>query len=610
MLASVSVKPDGDGMVRMMPMGTITDNTPRPSLSAQIARTGGSVGNEYPLDLAVDPNSIPRLSFLAVESGKFDPRQVAGKDILVGATAIEMGDRYAVPSHGVLPGVVVQALGAETLYRGLPFEAGGSALLVCAFFFSLAIGAALTKRSAAARGAFSIIGVVLIWQSAWSAAHVLFQITPALVAVLLATALRATILLQGEIRHRRTHDEETGLPNRNAMLQVSSEAQFTIAATIGGFETLHTVLGDRLSSELVRRLAERLANGGQGLTVFRVEDRTLAWLSEQEDFDPEQALEGLAALMRRPVEIGGRRVDVQMAFGIAEAGAITEATHAATEALRSGMHWTYHQAAEKSVLERQVSLMGELDSALSRDEIEVLYQPKLHLPSNQITGVEALVRWNHPTRGYLRPDLFIPLAEESDRITDLTLFVLKRTIDDIGEWCAQGLVVTAAVNISARLIASSAFLAAAEALLAGTGVPRHRLTFEVTESAAIADADSAASALQRFRDMGIEISMDDYGTGQSTLSYLKRLPLSELKIDRSFVQFAHQDKNDALLVRSTLELAHDLGLVVVAEGVEEEACLQFLRDIGCDYAQGYLIGKPMPSGDLAQLIGTSLRRVA
>ena len=289
---------------------------------------------------------------------------------------------------------------------------------------------------------------------------------------------------------------------------------------------------------------------------------------------------------------------------------ITEATHAASEALRLGTHWTYHQTAERAALERQVSLMGELDAALHRDEIHVLYQPKLHLESNRITSVEALVRWDHPTRGYLRPDLFIPMAEESDRITDLTLFVLRQTIEDLGNWCAQGLVISAAVNISARLIASPSFISAAEILLAGTGVPRHRLTFEVTESAAIADPDSAASALQKFRDMGIQISMDDYGTGQSTLSYLKRLPLSELKIDRSFVQFAHEDKNDALLVRSTLELAHGLGLKVVAEGVEDEACLAFLRQIGCDYAQGYLIGKPMPASELSLVVPPPCKQVA
>ena len=610
MLASVSVKPDDDSMVRTMPIGTVTDNTPRPSLSAQIARRAGSVGDDYPLDISIDPGSIPRLSFIAAEKGRFDPALIAGKDVLIGATAIEMGDRYAVPSNGVLPGVVVQALGAETLYRGLPWQGGWVTLLGCAFFICLTISSATTRRSVIARGALSFFGVIMIWQAAWAGYRCLYEVTPALVAVFLAAALRTAILMQSEFHHRRMHDAETGLPNRIAILQGSSNAHFTIAATIGGFERLHTVLGDQLSSELIRRLAERIANDASGLIVHRVEDRTLAWSSDRGDFDPEQALESLIAMMRQPIEVGGRRVDVQMAFGVAEAGAITEATHAASEALRLGTHWKYHQTAERAALERQISLMGELDAALHRDEIHVLYQPKLHLESNRITSVEALVRWDHPTRGYLRPDLFIPMAEESDRITDLTLFVLRRTIEDLGKWCAQGLVISAAVNISARLITSPSFISAAELLLAGTGVPRHRLTFEVTESAAIADADSAASALQKFRDMGIQISMDDYGTGQSTLSYLKRLPLSELKIDRSFVQFAHQDKSDALLVKSTLELAHGLGLTVVAEGVEDEACLAFLRQNGCDYAQGYLIGKPMPASNLAGVVALPVSQAA
>ena len=143
-----------------------------------------------------------------------------------------------------------------------------------------------------------------------------------------------------------------------------------------------------------------------------------------------------------------------------------------------------------------------------------------------------------------------------------------------------------------------------------TQVPRQRIIFEVTETATIADANCAVAALQRFRDLGIAISMDDYGTGQSTLTYLKQLPLSELKIDRSFVQFAHRDKGDAALVRSTVDLAHELGLSVVAEGVEDEECLAFLREVGCDYAQGYLIGKPMAASEIVSAVEACARRAA
>ncbi|HIA55448.1 MAG TPA: EAL domain-containing protein [Candidatus Melainabacteria bacterium] len=274
----------------------------------------------------------------------------------------------------------------------------------------------------------------------------------------------------------------------------------------------------------------------------------------------------------------------------------------AATALRNAEPWHIHLADEQTEVERQISLMGELDVAIDLGELEVVYQPKLDLKTDRITSVEALVRWNHPQRGPLRPDLFIPMAEDANRICDLTLYVLQRTIDDLAAWCQHGLVVSAAVNISAKLVYSNEFIDKAKRILAETGIPRNRLIFEVTESATIDDPSAAVAALQHFRDLGIAISMDDYGTGQSTLTYLKQLPLSELKIDRSFVQHAHEDANDALLVQSTIDLAHRLGLRVVAEGVEDRSCLTFLREAGCDLAQGYFIGRPTSPEEIREML--------
>lgn len=609
-LASVSVVPDSDGQVRRMPLGTITAATPRPSLSAQIAQRGGSVDRDFPLDLSIDPASIPRISFIAVERGEFATALIAGKDVLIGATAVEMGDRYAVPGRGVLPGVVIQAVAAETLRRGVPTEASGALALLLALLAGPWVSRSRSRSEIAARALLGAVGLVLVWQACWSALQVLVEIAPGIVALAAMAGLRLLALLRAERIFRRTHDAETGLPNKHAMKQVGAVGSFTVAASVTNFERLHAVLGEDGSAELLRKLAQRIGMASGGSAVYRIEDKVLAWTSAADDMAPERVLPGLGNVLRQPVEVNGRHVDAHVAFGIAAANALSEASLAASEAARSGAQWHYHEAAEKAVLEQQVSLMGELDAAISMGQLEVVYQPKYHLPSDRIDAVEALVRWNHPDRGYLNPDLFVPLAEEADRIDDLTLFVLRRTISDLGAWCAQGLIMSAAINISARLLSSPHFLAAAKALLVGTGVPRARLIFEVTESAAFLDADRATEALKAFHAMGVAISMDDYGTGQSTLSYLKRLPLSELKIDRSFVQFAHRDRNDALLVRSTLNLAHELGLKVVAEGVEEPECLQFLKDIGCDYAQGYLIGKPMQSDALIAAVKTALPAAA
>lgn len=610
LLASVSVAPDADGQVRRMPLGTMTAGVPRPSLSAQLAQRDGSAGLSFPLNRAIKPATIPRLSFIDIERGEFDAAALAGRDVLIGATAVEMGDRYAVPGHGVLPGVIVQALAVETLRQGIPFEAGGGALLLVAALLSLAIARATLKAQVLGRWLAAVLCIVGLWQVSWSLFLVLFAVAPGLLALTAASVVRILQIFRKEQQFNRTHDAETGLPNRRAMNRISGPGHVTIAASIGNFERLQAVLGEKGCAELVRNIAQRIASTVGGCPVYRVEDRSLAWSPAAEAPGPELVLPGLANILRQPVEVGGRHVDAQITFGIAEVGAVTEATLAASEAVRAGEPWRYHVAAERAALERQVSLMGELDAALELGQLEVVYQPKLHLASDRITAVEALVRWNHPERGYMPPDLFVPLAEENDRITDLTLFVLKRTIEDLSGWCARDLVMSAAVNISARLLTSSHFLAAAKALLQATGVPRTRLIFEVTESAAFLEAEAATETLKAFREMGVAISMDDYGTGQSTLSYLKRLPLSELKIDRSFVQFAHRDKSDSLLVRSTLSLAHELGLEVVAEGVEDVECLDFLREIGCDYAQGYLIGKPMSANALAEMARADLQLAA
>lgn len=600
MLGSVSVLPDADGQVRRMPLGTFTAGTPRPALSAQIAQRAGSADSSFPLDRSIQPASIPRISFIAVERNEFDPAKLAGKDVLIGATAVEMGDRYAVPGHGVLPGVIIQAMAAETLRRGIPFEAGGAVALILAALLGIWAARTTRKADAVARCLLSALGIAIVWQTCWSIFYVLLEVGPALVALAAVGAIRLLAIYRDEQTFRRTHDAETGLPNRRAMNHGSKGEQFTIAASIGNFERLHAVLGEESSAELVRKIAERIAVA-TGSMVYRIEDRVLAWSPDAGTLQPELIMPGLANVLRQPVEVAGRHLDAQIALGIAGPAELAEAMLAASEAIRSGEQWRYHEIAERAALERQVSLMGELDQAIELGQLEVVYQPKLHLGSDRITAVEALVRWYHSERGNLRPDMFIPLAEEADRIDDLTLFVLRRTIEDLRDWCAQDLVMDAAVNISARLLSSPRFLATVETLLAETGVPRTRLIFEVTESAAFIDADSATRALESFRAMGVTISMDDYGTGQSTLSYLKRLPLSELKIDRSFVQHAHRDRGDAVLVRSTVDLAHELGLRVVAEGVEEPECLAFLRQIGCDYAQGYLIGKPMQASELANL---------
>lgn len=610
-LASVSVGPGPDGYLRDLLLGTITGQTARPSLAAFVAGRSGAVEERFPVDFAIDADTIPRHSFVAIENGRIPSGRLKGKDVIIGATAIEVFDRYPVPRYGVIPGVIVQAIGAETLLDGVPVYGFWQLPLLLAAGFTLAILNARRRRAVLLRAGAAMLAALAAMAAARLAAGYWFEIVPALALLGVAGAVRYTMLTQRFAAQRRQIDADSGLPNRLALDGRPRHAadRFVVAAQIDDFDTLMlAVEGDQLGS-LLRRIAERLNAAGGGTSVYRTEDRTLVWVSPLPIDELEAQLAGIRALMRSPFEVAGRRLGVSLTFGVADGGSrdsAVHAAHAAALAKRTGKIWRLHTADAGEAASQQFSLLGELEDALRSGNIAVLYQPKLNLRTQAIDAVEALVRWNHPERGLLPPDCFIPLFEEAGRIDDLTLAVMAQSFEDMRRWCDRGLIINVAVNVSATLLTSDSFAHRALALIERSGVPAHRITFEVTETAQFEDTDKAIATLERLRATGLRISMDDYGTGQSALNYLKLLPLSELKIDRMFVAHAHVDRGDAMLVRSTVQLAHELGIKVVAEGVEEAECLAFLRQIGCDHAQGYFIGRPLKADDLAELASASV----
>ncbi|WP_260598876.1 putative bifunctional diguanylate cyclase/phosphodiesterase [Sphingomonas endolithica] len=607
-LVSVSIAPDLDGSVRDMPFATMTAGVPRPSLSSYIAGRSGVADALFPIDMSIDPKTIPRLSFVAVRDGKFDPKLVRGRDVLIGATAVEMGDRYGTPSWGVLPGVIVQALAAETLIRGIPVRGSVAVAIVLALMLA---GLIVRQRSTGRIMLISALGAAVLISVALLAQHA-FQVVYPIAAALMAIGTASAACLGRDVLRRfdlqRTTDDATNLPNRRAW-QYSVDDQRAIAvaiAEIGNYESLHAVLGSQAASDVVVRLAERLRLSSEDARVYRISNRQLG-VSLSAEQPIEDSMSCLRAILIQPVEVAGRRVDVTTTIGVAQGARqgldrlLADAAMAADQAQVEGTFWRL-ATTDLADVERSISLMGELDQAISAGEIDVYYQPKLNLKEQRITSVEALVRWKHPIRGFIGPDLFIPLAEQTDRIAPLTIYVLKRVLADLQVWRGRGHNVAAAINISAKLLSSQSFNAEIERALASFDAPTTSLIFEVTESATMSDPAAAIAALRRYRDLGVAVSLDDYGTGQSTLTYLQQLPLNELKIDRSFVQFAHQNHNDAVLVRSTIKLAHDLGLKVVAEGVEDVACREFLAASDCDLIQGYLISRPVPLGDLIGLL--------
>jgi EAL domain-containing protein (putative c-di-GMP-specific phosphodiesterase class I)/CHASE2 domain-containing sensor protein len=605
-LAAANVLPEAHGELRSMPYAVEVGGVPRPSLASMVAERPGGGGELFPIDRAIDPASIPRHSMADLVAGRIPAVTLAGKRILIGATAVELGDHYTLPRHGILPGVVAQALAAETLLEGTPPTpvGGGWALAVV----MIAVAAALRlRRTRHFASAFATAGAATLFllPMLGDLLRVEMPLAPALIALLAAAGAGAAGRAAWHRRESSLADSATGLPNLAAL---ERDCRGTSAATIAvaridGFADLLSALGAQGNSDLVRRVAERLAFAATASRIYRIDEAGLAWI-EPEGAALDSRFDAIHSVMRAPFA-AGRGVEVRTHFGAARGPGASarqlcaDAGLAALHAAERGSRWQLFTPDDSEQASWRVSLLAELDSALARGELWNAYQPKLDLRGGRIGGVEALVRWDHPERGLLAPDSFIPLIEQHGRAADLTLHVMAQALADARAWRDGDRQLGVAVNISATLLHDHDFLHRLEQLLQASGFPVDRVTLEVTESAAMADPEAAVVALEGWRKLGVGVSIDDYGTGQSSLSYLQRIPATELKIDRAFIAAITEGHRNLILVRSTIAMAHELGLAVVAEGVEDMAGLELLVEMGCDHAQGYGISRPLPADAVA-----------
>jgi EAL domain-containing protein (putative c-di-GMP-specific phosphodiesterase class I) len=258
-------------------------------------------------------------------------------------------------------------------------------------------------------------------------------------------------------------------------------------------------------------------------------------------------------------------------------------------------------------VQERLLMEGGLRQALQREEFRVVYQPKIDLATREVVGAEALIRWSHPKLGVVGPSRFVPVAEDSGMVAQIGDWMLRAVCRQIRQWQGEGFSLPVAINISPRQFQQVDLAELVVSVLSEAQVPARLLEIELTESAVMQDAEASVVALERLKSFGVQISIDDFGTGYSSLSYLKRLPLDVLKIDQSFVRDISSDPNDAAIVRAIITLARSLGMKVIAEGVETEAQLAFLNAYGCQYAQGYMFGQPMPPEEFVKLVRTSVR---
>ena len=409
-------------------------------------------------------------------------------------------------------------------------------------------------------------------------------------------------------------DALTGLANRTlfndrlgqavgAALR-TGHAMSVLMIDLDRFKEVNDLLGHPVGDALLVQVAGRLSRALKRATdtVARIGGDEFAVLL------PAQGRDGAALLARQllaeleqPVTIEGQTVDVTGSIGIAtfpdDGGTPTELMARADAAMyvaketNSG-YAVFDPRMARSV-EHGLSLLSDLKRAMDENEFYLQFQPKFRLADRRCDSAEVLIRWRHPTRGFVPPDQFIPFAEQTGAIKAITRWVLGQSLRQLALWRAAGLDLAFNVNISTRDLVHQDLPTLVRDLLLAEGVAARHLCLEVTESAIMEDPAHALSSLQRLHEMGVRLSIDDFGTGYSSLAYLKKLPVQELKIDRSFVMNLDQDAADLSIVRSTIDMAHHLGLQVVAEGVETESVAGKLRSLGCDDAQGYLFSRPL-----------------
>jgi diguanylate cyclase (GGDEF)-like protein len=439
----------------------------------------------------------------------------------------------------------------------------------------------------------------------------------------LSSSLRKGMLHQ-RIEKEARHDGLTGLPNRTSFERSVAEAAanrsassvlFVLMLDLDRFKEVNDTLGhhagDDLLIEVSRRMSAQLRPGD---VLARLAGDEFAVVAERDS--REEMLELGRACVReagRPVTLDGLEIVVTASAGLA---VIDDDDEDAGVPLRHADIAMYNAKSQRLGVEvyrdeidrrtpARLSMLGDLRAAIEQDQLKIHYQPKLDLASGTVIGAEALVRWTHPVRGMVPPIQFVRVAEDTGLIKQLTDLMLGRGIRTLREIQDRGYHLGLAVNLSTHDLLDTKLAERVDGHLRANGVEPGMLTLEITESSLLIDAPRARSTINELNDIGVRMSIDDFGTGYSSLSYLRRLPVVELKIDRSFVANVLLDEQDEVIVRSTIDLGHNLGLVVVAEGVENNEVLEHLRHFGCDVAQGFCISRPLAANHFVSWLATT-----
>ena len=553
-----------------------------------------ATGNAVLLDWSFDREEITAYSMSDIIAGDYPENALRGKNIIVGADYDVLGDMWFGSTGGRMAGARVHIVAANSIITG---QGPVIDQWLVGLMTMILLASIMIRRDHALNIAAAFLSIPALGFLQWTMetnGYAIVQIGAALTATTVLIVGNMAVAIARQTHKRLTTNETTGIPNIKAMKQAKKITGSTMALQVHNQINILSELGQDGCDKVMEKISQMIGLGTRGRDVYQINANSFAWQTDVDEASTVYQVEAILGFMRVGVPYQGTLIDVNATIGmlIEPEDDITKAVNyamiAATRAIDNiEKHEKY---TDKSSEEHwKITVVSEVDNAIKNNNLWAAYQPKVNSLTGEITGAEALVRWEHPEKGNIRPDLFIPYLEKANRIDDLTVYMLERAMQDFSEIDSN---ITVSVNVAPQMLGQNKLLKLVSDMLIKHDFDPGRLVIEVTESESFKEGDTIAE-LEALRDMGIGISIDDYGTGFSTLNYLKLIPANEIKIDRSFVSSILENQRDIRLVDSTIKLAHELGMKVVAEGVETQEILDVLGQIGCDTIQGYYTGKPM-----------------
>lgn len=570
------------------------------SSSAVLAGYEGAPLWYYP-DYAFQPSRIPTISYGDIISGNFNSENLAGKRVLVGWANFENKDVFQFPGEGSVPGAYFHIIGAQTLKRGLPLDLGSYPAIL---LLALTLAWQIRNEIRSNKNLWLAAGALIVGPFALDGLGVNVDVLSALLGL-------AVVGIGFRRIAKKYYNTEVDAFTTSAMpLDKTSSDKDVYALKISNLAELSENWSDSQVGEFVSNLISFIKGPGDAQEVAFDKDM-LIWLAPRMVTNTlEKHADGLALMLKMAInhEIhaagGAPALGIDTHYELPVRQRIKKAILAADEAANKGLRFIVNNAAYIEARQHRLEVLRLLEKGLRDRSVGVGYQPKVDLRTGKVVGAEALIRWQPDGTDYVNPQELVLAAEANDMINDLTLIVMEVALKDARDALKQDSNFKLAVNMSAKSLSDTDFLFDMMTLLGQHRFPGKNLTLELTETAKLDDA-RIANQIKALQQRNISLSVDDFGTGQSNLEYLETLPSNELKIDKRFVQGMVSSEESKAIVRATIEIAHSLGKVVVAEGVETEEIAAELKAMHCDQGQGYLFSQAVPMGDLIALMEKS-----